>query len=160
DNQSLIRRIDATTGIIQWLPTPIGVFVTPEGFRPQSPRQMALDAQNRLYFTDDYHDLVFRVSGLTAPPVDTTPPVVPSNVSGTAGNNGWYRSNGQVTWTVSDAESSISSSTGCSASSVTTDTAGVTFTCTASSAGGTTTRSVTIRRDTIAPLLSFTVSPA
>ena len=45
----------------------------------------------------------------------------------------------------------ISSSEGCDATSVTVDTASITFTCTATSAGGPATESVTIKRDTTAP---------
>ncbi|MEW5975999.1 MAG: kelch repeat-containing protein [Acidobacteriota bacterium] len=94
-------------------------------------------------------------------PVDTTPPVVTPNVSGTLGNNGWYVSNVTVTWTVTDPESTVSSTTGCDASNVTSDTAGTTFTCQATSAGGTTSQSVIIKRDATAPTLSFgPASPA
>jgi probable HAF family extracellular repeat protein len=90
-------------------------------------------------------------------PVDTTPPLIQSNVTGTLGNLGWYVSNVQVGWTVNDDDSAISSSTGCGSTSVTTDTAELTFTCSATSAGGTSTRSVTIKRDATAP--SATASP-
>ena len=40
------------------------------------------------------------------------------------GNNGWYRSNVGVSWSVSDAESTISSKTGCTPSTLSTDTLG------------------------------------
>jgi hypothetical protein len=72
-------------------------------------------------------------------------------LNGTAGDNGWYRSYVSVTWNVVDAESAIGSSQGCGPADVTSDTSGITFTCTATSAGGTSTSSVTIKRDTVAP---------
>lgn len=87
---------------------------------------------------------------------DATPPVISPTVAGTLGANGWYTSNVSVTWSVVDGESAISSQTGCAASSVVGDTNGVTFTCSATSAGGTATESVTIKRDATAP----TVTPA
>jgi hypothetical protein len=83
---------------------------------------------------------------------DTTPPLIQSSVSGALGNSGWYVSSVNVDWTVTDAESAISASTGCTATTVSTDTAGVTFTCSATSVGGTTTESVTIKRDATGPL--------
>src|SRR5204862_6343824 len=46
-------------------------------------------------------------------------------------------------------------SEGCDASDVTADTAGITFTCVASSAGGSTTQSVTLKRDATPPQLTF-----
>jgi hypothetical protein len=86
-----------------------------------------------------------------APQGDSTAPIITPVVSGTAGTNGWYRSNVSVTWNVTDAESAIGSSQGCGPTSVTSDTSGITITCTATSAGGTSTASVTIKRDTISP---------
>jgi hypothetical protein len=91
---------------------------------------------------------------------DSTAPEITPTVTGTIGTNDWYRSDVSVSWSVTDTESSISSSTGCDATSVTTDTDGVTFTCEATSAGGTNSKSVTIKRDTIVPSASADVSPA
>ena len=90
---------------------------------------------------------------------DTTPPKVAVTVTGTASGD-WYTSNVGVSWTVSDEESDVTTS-GCEGQSVTSDTTGVTFTCSATSIGGTTTESVTIKRDTTAPAIaSATASPA
>lgn len=86
--------------------------------------------------------------------VDSTPPVITPIISGTLGNNGWYTSDVQVDWTVADGESTVSSSTGCGQKTVTSDTAGVTFTCSATSGGGTASQSVTIKRDATAPVIS------
>jgi hypothetical protein len=94
------------------------------------------------------------------PPSDTTPPVITPNVSGTLGNNGWYTSDVTVSWSVVDNESSISSSSGCDPVTINTDTAGQTLTCTATSAGGTNSQSVIVKRDATAPMISGSASPA
>jgi hypothetical protein len=90
---------------------------------------------------------------------DTTPPVIMPTLTGTLGNNGWYTSDVSVSWSVTDAESAVSSQLGCTPVTVATDTAGVTFTCEASSLGGTSRESVTLKRDATAPTLSPVVSP-
>jgi hypothetical protein len=90
---------------------------------------------------------------------DTTPPVINAILTGTLGGNGWYTSNVGLSWTVTDPESRSIRKSGCGAASVTTDTAGTTFTCSATSAGGTSSKSVTIRRDATRPTATVT-SPA
>jgi len=90
---------------------------------------------------------------------DTTPPVVTPTVIGTVGDNGWYTSDVTVSFSVTDAQSAVSSrSAGCAGGSVTSDTSGVSFTCTATSAGGTSSETVTVKRDATAP--SITLRPA
>jgi subtilase family serine protease len=81
---------------------------------------------------------------------DPTPPVVMPHLNGTLGDNGWFVSNVTLTWTATDPDSPVSTN-GCIAHSVQSDTPGVTYTCTATSIGGTTTQSVTMKRDTTAP---------
>jgi Zinc carboxypeptidase/Chitobiase/beta-hexosaminidase C-terminal domain len=93
------------------------------------------------------------------PVVDTTPPVVTDHVTGTLGTNGWYIGDVTVQWDTSDPDSSLTSPP-CASSTVTSDTTGVTFSCTAVSAGGTTTNSVTITRDATPPVVSFDAHPA
>ena len=138
------------SGTDGWLQDAGGVAYT-------EPTYLEFDAQGRLYITDTYKNLVFRFTGL----LDSTPPTIEPVVVGTAGQASWYRSDVNLSWVVSDPESGIRSQTGCNASSVTTDTDGVTFTCSAVSVGGTATTSVTIKRDTGAPTLTFgTASPA
>jgi hypothetical protein len=85
---------------------------------------------------------------------DSTPPVITPSIDGTAGSNGWYTSDVSVSWSAVDPESAISSRSGCDTQSVAGDTAGVTFTCTATSVGGTGGQSVTIRRDATLPTIS------
>jgi len=63
-----------------------------------------------------------------AVPGDPTPPVVTPVIVGTLGSNGWYTSNVTVNWKVEDPESLILSSTGCGATTLTTDTAGTKLT--------------------------------
>ena len=96
----------------------------------------------------------------TIPVVDSTPPVITPNVVGTLGNNDWYTSDVSVSWTVTDSESAISNQTGCDAATVSADTTGVTFTCSATSAGGTNSKSVTIKRDTTAPTVTISATKA
>jgi len=96
-------------------------------------------------------------------PSDTTPPVITPRITGTLGNNGWYTSDVEVTWTVTDDESPITSTTYTPAlpHKVTADTAGTTFTCTATSAGGTSSVPVMIKRDATPPSLTWgAVTPA
>lgn len=103
----------------------------------------------------------FTLHVLTAPPPsDTTPPVITPTVVGTLGDNGWYVSDVTVSWLVEDGESAISSSTGCDPTTINADTAGTTLTCEATSAGGTSSQSVTIKRDATAPTILGSASPA
>jgi hypothetical protein len=91
---------------------------------------------------------------------DHTAPAIEPSVTGTLGANGWYVSDVAVTWRVTDDESPIAASTGCEAASVTADTDGITYTCSATSAGGSHSESVTIKRDATAPVVSATRAPA
>ena len=54
----------------------------------------------------------------------------------------------------------ITSQSGCESSSIVYDTAGTTLTCSATSAGGTSSGSVTIKRDATAPSASASADPA
>lgn len=88
--------------------------------------------------------------------VDPSPPSVTSHVVGTAGSNGWYTSDVVVSFTVTDDESDVTTSLDCAGATVNADTAGMTFTCTASSAGGTAAPvSVTVKRDATNPTITF-----
>ena len=91
---------------------------------------------------------------------DPSPPVVTPQVDGPPGANGWFTGDVTVSWNVSEPQSPESLvTTGCDAATVTSDTAGTTLTCSATSDGGTATASVTIRRDTTPPRLSLPSSP-
>lgn len=91
----------------------------------------------------------FRVIVNAPAPSDTTAPVITPNISGTLGNNGWYTSDVTVSWTVVDNESTPTYS--CPPTTINADTAGTTLTCSATSAGGTSSQSVTIKRDATQP---------
>jgi hypothetical protein len=89
------------------------------------------------------------------PVADITPPVIVPQVMGTLGNNGWYRSGVAVAWTVTDFESGITSSSGCTTANLTTDTAGATPTCSATNGAGlSASASVTIKIDETASVIS------
>lgn len=88
-------------------------------------------------------------------PIDLTPPEVTPHVAGTLGDNGWYVSDVDVTWTVEDNESPITSTVGCDSVQITSDVLAAPFYCSATSAGGTASGHVTVRRDATAPVIAF-----
>jgi alpha-tubulin suppressor-like RCC1 family protein len=86
---------------------------------------------------------------------DRSPPAITPSVSGTLGENGWYRSDVSVSWTVEEPESpSTLVTSGCVATTITTDTAGTTLACEATSAGGDSAEALTIKRDTRPPTVT------
>jgi hypothetical protein len=90
---------------------------------------------------------------------DMTPPVVTWTLAGELGNSGWYTGDVTLTWGVTDAQSTTAT-LGCDTVAVTEDTAGTTFTCHASSAGGATESSVTVKRDATPPDVACTPTPS
>jgi hypothetical protein len=92
---------------------------------------------------------LWRPSGL-----DHSPPVITPIVGGTQGNNGWFVSNVSVGWDVHDDESPVTSQVGCGPGAVTSDTVGTSFSCEATSAGGTASVASVVRRDVTAPTLT------
>ena len=91
---------------------------------------------------------------------DTTAPTITPTLTGTLGANGWYTSNVGLTWYVSDSQSTVSSETCKTPITVTGNTQGVTYTCTATSAGGTASASVTIKKDSTVPTVKAAAAPA
>lgn len=91
--------------------------------------------------------------------IDKTPPEIAPIVSGTQGDNDWYVSDVNVSWSVYDPESDVSSTTGCDPVTINTDTKGTTLTCTATSMGGEASFSKTIMRDTTPPSISGAKTP-
>ncbi len=98
----------------------------------------------------------------TAAVTDTTPPVITPIVTPASrnGSNGWYKTgNITVSFTVTDAQSAITSRSAPCAADATTTTVNAdgttTVSCTATSSGGTATQSVTIKRDTTVPTITF-----
>ncbi|MFB3854869.1 MAG: choice-of-anchor Q domain-containing protein [Vicinamibacterales bacterium] len=92
---------------------------------------------------------------------DRTPPVITPMVTGTIGDNGWYTGDVSVEWAVSDKESAVTERSGCEALLVDYDTSGVSFTCSATSGGGTASATVLVKRDATPPVFtSCTITPA
>jgi probable HAF family extracellular repeat protein len=84
---------------------------------------------------------------------DTTPREIQLIVTGQQGASGWFTSTVVASWRILDPEG-ILSTVGCEQVTVQADTPGVTLTCTATSAGGVSTRSVTIRKDATPPVIT------
>lgn len=126
------------------------------------PATIAFDRfANRVLVADTTNRRVRAIS-VDPPPVDTTPPQITA-LAPTPSPSGWYRGPGPTTlsWRIVDFESPVQIQSGCQSVSLSTDTGpeGVTFTCSASSIGGTTTSSITIARDGTPPVVSVTRSP-
>ena len=85
-------------------------------------------------------------------PTDDTAPVITPNIEGTKGSNDWYTSDVKVSWTVEENESPDSlQTTGCDITTISTDTTGTDVTCEATSDGGSSSKTVTIKRDATKP---------
>ena len=93
---------------------------------------------------------------------DPSGPVISYALSPAApdGANGWYKGNVTLAWTVTDLQSPNSvQKTGCVDQNITADQAATTYTCSATSAGGSAAeQSVTIKRDGTAPTISSNLS--
>jgi alpha-tubulin suppressor-like RCC1 family protein len=90
---------------------------------------------------------------------DDTPPIVMPQVTGTLGESGWHVGTVTVSWSVVDDESAISQAIGCEEATLSTDTPGASFTCTATSVGGTTSETAELRLDATAPDTHLTETP-
>jgi hypothetical protein len=90
---------------------------------------------------------VVRDTDTSAPVVDyALDPAVPS------GDNGWYTGDVSLTWTVTEGQSSETlTRTGCVDQEILADQAATTYSCSATSEGGTSSSSVTLKRDSQAP---------
>lgn len=91
---------------------------------------------------------------------DVTPPLLYGTPTGTPGLNGWFVSNVGITWTMSDPDSAITSTSCSNNSTYTLDTAGQTISCFATSGGGTTWASVTFKKDATPPVVTVTAPQA
>jgi len=105
----------------------------------------------------NYNNAVFYVNVV---PGDATPPVISYALTGTMGDNSWYTTDVFVDWTVTDPESAYTIDSGCVATTIDYDTAGITLGCAATSTGGTNSQSVTIKRDATPPSISGSAAPA
>ena len=125
----------------------------------------ALRAEDAARFNGDEIPLIRQCGeqrlGITLPD-DSTPPVVDGTFNPPApdGGNGWYRTAPTVSWTVSDRQSPVQR-TGCEGGVTDpADTPGRTITCTATSEGGVTAKSLTYKKDSTPPTLAPTLTPA
>jgi hypothetical protein len=105
----------------------------------------------------DMHQLwneLHPVNSLVIHADEKSPPSVVPMVSGTLGTNGWYTSDLTLTWNLDDSHPAVTSSTGCGSATITADTAGQSYTCSATSPDGTTTQSITLKRDGTPPTVT------
>ena len=130
----------------------VTVFVTPPPGSGMSPFSVNVDGLEG--------DTAITAPRRVTPP-DSTPPAITPRISGTLGANGWYTSDVEVDWDVTDPESGVASSSGCETTTISTDTAGTTLTCSArNGADLTREQSVTITRDATAPSITPHISGA
>jgi len=92
-----------------------------------------------------------------APSSDDTPPHIQPIVVGTLGSDHWYVSDVLLAWSINDSETPVTSTSGCSSINLNSDTRVRTFVCSATSAGGTSIASTTLKRDTHAPSVSMLI---
>jgi YVTN family beta-propeller protein len=94
----------------------------------------------------------------TAVITDAMPPVITPSVSGTACANGWYTSPVSVSWSVSDPESGISSSSDCNTTTLVSYTPDVTLTCSVTNGAGLSS-SVPVSVKVATPITLFSMGP-
>ena len=96
-----------------------------------------------------------RMRAYLVSPADTTPPVVTASVAGTTGDNGWYTTDVQVSWVITDPQAPIGARIGCTTEALTADSPGSEFTCQAKSVGGASpVTGVTVKRDATKPAIA------
>lgn len=100
------------------------------------------------YTKTDTHTIA--VSG----PSDTTPPVIGRTITPAPNTAGWNNGALSVSWTATDLESAVTILSGCGTQNFSTETAGTTSSCSAQSAGGSSSDSVTIKIDSTKPVIS------
>ena len=88
---------------------------------------------------------------------DITAPVIIPHVNPDPNSSGWNNSDVTVSWDVSDSESAVSSKAGCDSTTINTETDRMVVTCAATSEGGTSSQSVTVKLDKIAPEITADV---
>jgi hypothetical protein len=98
---------------------------------------------------------------LSTAPSDTTPPVIVPTVTPGPNGAGWNKTDVAVSWSVTDPESGIASSTGCGPTTLTTETAGTMLTCSATNGAGlSASASVTVKIDKTGPTVTTGRTPA
>ncbi len=89
---------------------------------------------------------------------DTTPPAIIPHLSSEPNSAGWNNSDVTVNWEVSDPDSEITSTDNCGPVVISTETSGREITCSVTSYGGTTSRSVIIKLDKTKPVIAGSFS--
>lgn len=133
---------------------PAGLTLSPAGVLSGTPTTQGV--YNFTVFAEDANG--FHAEQAFSVTISLSAPIITPVVNGTAGTNGWYIGNVSVSWTVVDPETPVTSTSGCGTVVQSANTAGVTFTCTATSSGGTASESVTIKLDKVKPTLAPVVS--
>jgi hypothetical protein len=123
---------------------------------PAGATHLFVAAPDSLYSdnSDPNGDFKIRISE-----IDATPPAIVASITGTLVAGDWYVSDVTLSWSVTDPESAVSSTSGCDTTTLTDDTTGTSLICTATSAGGTDSESVVIMIDRTAPTISASRSP-
>jgi len=101
----------------------------------------------------------FQVNVAPAVLSDITPPVIVPMISPEPNANGWNNTDVTVTWSVTDEESQIIHMHGCDQVTLEEETNGRTLTCTATSGGGTASKSVTVKIDKTKPVITGSRTP-
>lgn len=86
--------------------------------------------------------------------VDITAPVVTSQLSPLPNAAGWNNTPTTLTWNVSDLESPVVSPTNCDPVTIVSNTASTSYTCTATSSGGTANQTTVVKFDSTVPTIS------
>jgi hypothetical protein len=81
---------------------------------------------------------------------DTSAPIVSFTLTGTAGTNGWFRSDVTIKWNVTEPEG-LTSTSGCEIAKLVTSEGTTSHTCTATSHGGTASSTATLKIDKTLP---------
>lgn len=111
----------------------------------------AIDCVSSILVPDPDCGAGFLLADAAFAALDQTGPVVSASLSpaGPNGKDGWFTRNVGIAWNSTDAESAIESAP-CAATGDSTDGVEI-FTCQATSGGGSTTGSITVKRDTVRP---------
>ena len=100
-------------------------------------------------------------SGSVTVMIDKSAPEVEAVVSAPSNAAGWHTSDVTVSWIVRDPETGIASTSGCGSQTVAGETSGLTLTCAAvNGAGASSSRSVVVKIDRTAPVLSCAATPS
>ena len=96
--------------------------------------------------------------------IDPSAPVISSTLNPATpdGDNGWYRSDVSLTWTITEPQSPNSlETTGCVDQAITADQAATDYSCSATSAGGPAAeQTITVKRDATAPTVTLIGGPS